>query len=208
MEKIRLLGIFGGTFDPIHYGHLIAAEYARSAFSLDKVLIIPSKCPPHKNAQNITAEKDRYEMAKIAISDNPFFEISPVEMERPGYSYTIDTVEYCLNIYPGANIYVIIGADCLCYLNSWKAIERLMTMARFITVTRPGYSINRNDETLADLPPSLWENILQLQVPGLDISSSEIRERVAKNRSIRYFLPPDVESYIMKNGLYKKEAVL
>ncbi len=206
MKEVKSLGIFGGTFDPIHYGHLVAAEYARYMFCLDEVLIVPSARPPHKDAKNISPEKERYEMVKMAIRDNIFFQISPLEMERKGYSYTIDTVDYFSKQYPGVIIHVIIGADCLFYMHTWKDIEYLVTMCKFIVVTRPGYSINRYDEALSGLPPALWQNVLQLQVPGLDISSSEIRERVLKNKPIKYLLPPEVECYIIEHGLYKEEA--
>jgi len=206
LNEVKSLGIFGGAFDPIHYGHLMAAEYARNMFSLDKVLIIPSARPPHKEIDNISPEKNRYEMVDMAIRDNSFFEISPMEMERKGYSYTIDTIDYCLKDYPGVNIYVIMGADCLFYMDTWKDVERLVTMCKFIVVTRPGYNINKDDKALSGLPSSLWENLIQLQVPGLDISSSEIRERVLNNKPIKYLLPPEVECYIYKHGLYREEG--
>lgn len=200
------MGIMGGTFDPIHYGHLIAAEYARCEFNLKKVIFIPSARPPHKNNEDVLDEEHRYKMVDIAVKDNPAFQISSLEMDRKGYSYTVDTIDYFLKNYPGNDIFFIMGADSLLLLDTWKDYQRLAALCKYIVVTRPGYKLNKNDERLRRLPPELWHNFRQLQIPGLDISSSNIRKRVIEGRPIKYLLPPGVEEYILNHGLYREEG--
>jgi nicotinate-nucleotide adenylyltransferase len=202
MEEIKSLGIIGGTFDPIHYGHLTAAECARFEFSLDKVLFIPSARPPHKELDMVSECSDRYNMVRSAIQDNPGFEISTLEMQRKGLSYTIDTIEYYLKLYPGIKIYFILGIDALLLFNTWKEVERLSGLCKFVVVTRPGYKIEPNDRKLKDLPEKLWRNLHFMEIPGNTISSSGIRQRVLAGKPIKYLVPPKVEEYIYSQGLY------
>lgn len=205
MSDKSSLGILGGTFDPIHYGHLIAAEYASYEYDLDKVLVIPAANPPHKELEQVLDIKHRYRMVEMAIRDNPALQISSLEMNRNGYSYTVDTVDYYRSKYPGREIFFITGADSLFYMDSWKDIERLADICTFIVVTRPGYNIDRQEKVLAALPPALWNKMKQLQIPGLDISSSDIRRRISQGKPIKYLLPPEVENYIAARGLYREE---
>lgn len=204
---MKAMGILGGTFDPIHYGHLLAAEYARHEFALEKILLIPAARPPHKNLETVLDEKHRFRMVEMAIQDNPAMEISFLEKQRAGLSYTIDTVKYFLITYSDASLYFIIGADSLFFMDSWKDIEELATLCTFVVVTRPGYRINPDDRELAKLPQTLWENARYLEIPGLDISSSDIRKRVSQGKPIKYLLPPEVEKYIFDIGLYRAGGI-
>ncbi|MGI5911389.1 MAG: nicotinate-nucleotide adenylyltransferase [Syntrophomonadaceae bacterium] len=203
MQKFKNLGIMGGTFDPIHYGHLIAAEFARHEFNLDRVIFMPAARPPHKDRTQVLDEKHRYEMVKRAIRGNKAFTISDLEKKRAGYSYTIDTVSYFLETYPGTNIFFIMGTDSLLLMDTWKEYETLAGLCQFVVVTRPGYRVKPDEPALKKLPPVTWENIHFLSIPALDISSSDIRLRVATGKPIKYLLPLDVEQYIKEKGLYR-----
>lgn len=199
----KSLGILGGTFDPVHYGHLLAGEWAREVYDLDELVIMPAARPPHKDLSGVLESKHRHRMMELAVSDNPGFSVSTLELERAGFSYTVDTVRYYLQEYPGVELYFIIGVDALQLMYTWKEIERLAELCQFIVVTRPGYELDRNDPALESLPDALWERLTLLSIPGLEISSSDIRKRVLNGRSIRYLLPATVEEYIRDNNLYK-----
>ncbi|KUG04262.1 nicotinate-nucleotide adenylyltransferase [hydrocarbon metagenome] len=202
--SVTSLGILGGTFNPVHFGHLIAAECARVEFGLDRVIFVPARIPPHKDARGILAEEKRYQMVEIAVRNNPAFEVSDLELKREGVSYTIDTIEYYRETYPGCRIFFIMGLDSLFILDTWKDIERLAEMCRFIIVTRPGYNINDEGKLRDRLPPVFWRQADFIPIPGLDISSSDIRKRVSNGKPIRYMLPANVERYIRENYLYQE----
>lgn len=199
---MKSLGIMGGTFDPIHYGHLIAAECARVEYALERVIFVPAKTPPHKDAAGILDGDDRYFMVKIAVKDNPAFEVSDLELKRGGISYTVDTVRHFQSQYPGIDIYFIMGLDSLLIIDTWKDVDQILSICRFIVVTRPGYNMDNDEELKAKLPRDLWERLFFMQIPGLDISSSDIRYRIGAGKPIKYMLPPEVESYIRKNRIY------
>lgn len=202
-NPIRTIGLMGGTFDPIHYGHLVTAEAARCEFNLDKVIFVPSGQPPHKKSTGITPAQQRFQMTKEAIASNPFFEVSRVEMDRPGPSYTVDTVQHFQHHYgPEVKIYFITGADAILEILTWKKVEKLMDYCYFIAATRPGYQLEELQHCLRDLPAKYLAGICSLAVPGMAISSTDIRERVAKGRSIKYLLPETIELYIAENKLY------
>ena len=203
MQKFDSIGIMGGTFDPIHNGHLIAAEFTRHEFQLDRVIFMPAARPPHKEINEVLDSEHRYKMVKLAIQGNPAFEISDLEMKRTGKSYTIDTIRYFLEHYPGSDIYFIMGADSLLMMDTWKDYRELSGLCRFAVVTRPGYGIERSNPALKNLPPILWERMEFLPIPGLDISSTDIRQRVAESKPIKYLLPLEVEQYILDQGLYR-----
>lgn len=200
----KSLGILGGTFDPVHYGHLLAGEWAREVYCLDELVIMPAARPPHKDLAGVLDSQHRHRMVELAVSDNPGFSVSTLELERAGFSYTVDTVGYYLQEYPGIELYFIIGVDALQLIYTWKDVERLVELCQFIVVTRPGYELDRNDPALASLPDALWDRLTLLSIPGLEISSSDIRKRVLNGCSIRYLLPAAVEEYIRDNHLYKK----
>jgi len=203
---IEALGIMGGTFDPIHYGHLVSAEAARHAFSLDKVVFVPTGRPPHKEHESITDAEHRYLMTVLATMGNPFFETSRIEIDRPGRSYTIDTIEEFRRRYPSAQIFFITGVDAILEILTWRNPDELLRKCRFIAATRPGYRLVQLETVLAPLGERAAERVEPLEVPALAISSSDIRRRVTEGRPIRYLLPDGVRSYIYKNSLYQVEA--
>jgi nicotinate-nucleotide adenylyltransferase len=207
MQNIKTLGIIGGTFDPVHYGHLTAAECARCAFNLDKVVFMLSAQPPHKKRQEISGSEERLTMLKQAVADNPAFEISTLELERKGYSYTVDTIQYYLDTYPEVNIYFILGFDALLLLNTWKEVTRLVGLCQFIAVARPGYQLDRNDIAFKNVPDILWDNLHLVEMPGNLVSSSDIRDRVKNGETIKYLVPPPVEQYIYEKGLYRAKEL-
>jgi nicotinate-nucleotide adenylyltransferase len=206
MQQIKSLGILGGTFDPIHYGHIVAAECVRDACHLDQIVFVPAARPPHKDLEEVLESQHRYEMVQIALEDNPNFAVSAIELERQGMSYTIETIEAFLRMFPEAEIFFILGVDALLLINTWKEVKHLINLCNFIVVTRPGYILNKKDECFRDIPDSLWDKTRIISIPGLFISSSDIRRRVAQGRTIKYLLPSAVEEYIAEHNLYKDEG--
>jgi len=194
----------GGTFDPIHYGHLVAAEAARVDFGLDKVVFVPSGRPPHKMGKPITSGWDRYVMTMLAVSDNPYFDVSDIEIKREGLSFAIDTVRQFKSTLPaGSEIFFITGADACLEIFSWKDSRQLLSECRFIAATRPGISGSHLNEEISRLYPGFSDRFFVLEVPALAISSTDIRARVEQGRSIRYLLPESVRQYIKRRGLYR-----
>lgn len=193
------LGIMGGTFDPIHYGHLVAAEEARAAFGLDLVTFVPSRQPPHKKDYRISEAEHRYAMAVTATCTNPCFTASRIELERAGPSYTIDTLSQFHGSRPDAELFFITGADAVRELLTWREPRRLVALCRFVAVTRPGYDLGELERELGDLAGEVGA----IEVPGVNVSSTQIRERVAQGRSIKYLTPDAVVIYIAKHGLYR-----
>jgi nicotinate-nucleotide adenylyltransferase len=203
MNKIKKLAIMGGTFDPIHYGHLLMAEEARQAFGIDQVVFVPNNVPPLGDKANTASPAEvRLAMVELAIASNPHFSISRVEVDRPGPSYTIDTVRYFHAEFPQlAKLFCITGADAILDILSWKEYEKLLVECQFIAATRPGFSL----EDLTDIvPQDLLTRISFLQFANLEISSTDIRRRVREGSSVKYLLPECVEEYIYKNGLYRE----
>jgi nicotinate-nucleotide adenylyltransferase len=194
------VGIMGGTFDPIHMGHLIAAERAREEAELDEVWFLPAYTPPHKKHQPLASPEQRVQMIRLSIEGNPYFRLSQLEMERQGTSYTIDTMKALIGRHPEYYFYFIIGADMVEYLPKWYKIEELIGLIQFIGLARPGFSIPSINRS--SFHEQNAERIQFVTMPLLDISSTEIREREQMNRSIRYLVHPDVEKYIKGNGLY------
>lgn len=206
MSKLKSLGILGGTFDPVHYGHLTAAQCAYHEFKLDRVIFVPSAQPPHKDLNYVSDCQDRLAMLEKAVAGNPAFEISTLEMERQGYSYTVDTIQYFLKAYPQIRLYFIIGIDALLLINTWKEVEQLVGLCQFIAVNRPGFMLDRNDEVFTHVPAVLWDNLHLLDMPGSLVSSSAIRRRAAQGEPIKYLLPAAVEEYIIDKGLYRPRS--
>lgn len=199
---MKSLAIMGGTFDPIHYGHLVVAEQVRHSLKCDKVLFIPAAVPPHKTNNIITAVADRLAMTRLAVASNPWFEVSTLEIDRPGPSYTIDTVRQVKEIYQPEQLYFITGADAVLEILSWKDVNNLLSLCKFIAATRPGYDLSNLQQKLKSLPREFFENIIPFYVPSLAISSTDIRERVRAGKPIKYLLPEAVERYIYDHLLY------
>jgi len=196
------LGLMGGTFDPIHLGHLVSAEEARQQFDLDYVVFVPAGIPPHKDQSKVTDPEHRYLMTTLAVMSNPAFIVSRFEVDRAEPSYTIDTVRHFAEqeAYE-ANIYFITGADAILEILTWKDYAALLDMCTFIAVTRPGYSLERLEEMQKSLP-GMMNKVHLLEIPALAISSTYIRERVALGKTIKYLTPEPVEQYIKKQRLY------
>ena len=207
MATKKALGILGGTFDPIHYGHLVAAEYAAYGFHLDRVIFMPAAQPPHKDAHGVLDAQHRLAMVRLGIANNPLLEMSTLEVERSGVSYTIDTMETLQQTYPNAELYFIMGMDSLYILDTWKDIERLIDMCRFIVVTRPAYQLNRHDAVWQKVPETFWKKANLLEIPAVDIASSDLRQRAWQGQPIRYLLPAAVEQYIYDNSLYQEVLI-
>ncbi len=199
MAKKRL-GVMGGTFDPIHYGHLVTAEAALSEFHLDEVVFVPTGQPWMKGERDVAAPEDRYLMTVIATSSNPRFWVSRIEIERAGPTYTVETLqELRQQSRDGSDLFFITGADAILEIFQWKDPEEVLNLAHFIAATRPGYDVARFEREA----PTRHPNISVMTVPALAISSSDIRQRVREGRPIRYLVPEGVQTYIEKTQLYR-----
>jgi len=195
------IGIMGGTFDPIHYGHLVTAEAARETYKLEEVIFVPSGQPPHKAAGSVSDFWHRYLMVMLAISTNPWFRVSRIEYDRGGPSYTIDTIREFKKIFgEKTELYFITGADAILEIFTWKQPKELLSSCRFIAATRPGYDLGKLENLLGE---DFSASVSVLEVPLLSISSSEIRARVRRGLTIKYLVPEPVETYIYHNRLYK-----
>jgi len=209
VKKNMKIGIMGGTFNPIHYGHLVTAEEALSQFNLDRVIFIPTGQPPHKTTCKLASPEDRYMMTVMATASNSRFFVSRIEIERRGKSYTIDTLKELKFTYgESATFYFITGADAILEILTWKNPEEIIAMCKFIAATRPGYNLSRIEELKKKLfgsntnPQVTKESIFIMEIPALAISSTDIRERIKTNRPIKYLLPESVCNYLLKNDLY------
>ncbi|GGJ83596.1 putative nicotinate-nucleotide adenylyltransferase [Lentibacillus kapialis] len=187
---MKRIGILGGTFDPPHIGHLIIAEEVRETLNLEEVWFIPSYEPPHKQKAHVNSET-RVEMVERAISGNPHFRISTIEVNRLGKSYTFDTMKALTDENPDVQFYFIIGADMVEYLPYWNHIDDLLNLVMFVGVKRRGYAFK------TDYP------ILEVDVPLIELSSTDIRQRALKNKSIKYMVNSGVEAYLKEKHLYE-----
>ncbi len=200
------IGIMGGTFDPIHMGHLIVAEEVRMTLELDKVLFIPAGEPWMKADRQITGAPHRVEMVRLAVESNPFFQLSTIEIEHPGWTYTVDTLEQLSRDFDNeTRFFLLIGWDGLKNMPQWKAPYRISKMATIVTFPRPG-APEPDISALEASMPGLSERMIKLDGPYIGISSTDIRERFAEGRSIRYLVPVEVERYIVAHGLYKNRC--
>ena len=197
------IGIMGGTFDPIHNGHLIVAEYARTNLKLDKVIFIPSSVHPFKNNGNISSGTDRKNMVELSIESNPYFQISTMELDRVGTSYTVDTIKELKDIYKEDDIYFIMGADIIFEIEKWKDFNILIEISKFILFFRPGKYELKSEEKLKDLRSKYNVDITLIESPLIEISSTEIRNRINNNLSVKYLVHDKVEKYILENSLYR-----
>ena len=209
VSPIRKLAIMGGTFDPIHIGHLVTAEEVRHEFGIDEVLFVPTGHPPHKSHMNMTTSEHRYLMTVLATAENPNFKVSRLEIEREGITYTVDTIKELKKIYGDkVKIYFITGADAVQKILTWKSPEELLTLCDFVAVTRPGYQKHELIAYVEELKRKYEVNIHFLEVPALAISSSNIRERINEMKPIKYLVPAEVENYIKKYNLYEYKICL
>ena len=196
---MRRIGVFGGTFNPIHTAHLIMAEDVREQVHLDKVLFIPSANPPHKNSDNMPGSECRLKMIELAIDGNGYFEASDVEIKSSQHSksYTVDTLMKLRDMYSGeqTKLYLILGMDNLVELHTWKDPGKLFALSEVVVINRPGFLIQ-------DVKNDYGRQVLFVPGLNIDISSTEIRNRVRENRSIKYLVHQRVEEYIKKNKLY------
>ncbi|ASW56273.1 nicotinate-nucleotide adenylyltransferase [Plantactinospora sp. KBS50] len=196
-EDIRRVGIMGGTFDPIHNGHLVAASEVADRFGLDEVVFVPTGQPWQKSDESVTPAEDRYLMTVIATASNPGFQVSRADIDRDGPTYTVDTLRDIRAEYGRkAQLFFITGADALEKILSWKDAERMFELAHFIGVTRPGFELSA-----AHLPA---DAVSLVQVPAMAISSTDCRDRVAAGKPIWYLVPEGVVQYIAKRRLYRR----
>jgi nicotinate-nucleotide adenylyltransferase len=201
-RPVSAIGVMGGTFDPIHVGHLAVGEEAREALSLDVVLFVPAAQPPHKPVGSVTSVAHRVAMVELAIADNSSFELSTLEIERAGPSYTVDTVEDLARRHPGSELFVILSAETVAQLPTWHEPERLFAVARIAVVPREGYPAP-DPAWLTEAFPGHEDRVTYLAGPRLGISSTAIRERVASARSVRYLVPDEIAAYIEEHDLYR-----
>ena len=203
-EVPRRIGVLGGTFDPPHIGHLWLATLAADAMALDRVLFMPAAQPPHKVGQPVSRATDRLLMTRLAIAGNPLFELCPIEMERPGPSYTIDSVDELERMYPDdATLYLVMAADSLAQIDTWREPDRLLERIEWIVGPRPGDRLPDREKLVARFGDNA-SRIHLLEGPSLDVSSTTLRGRVADGHPIRYLVPRGVEELITERGLYRR----
>jgi nicotinate-nucleotide adenylyltransferase len=191
---VKRIGILGGTFNPIHLGHLVIAQTALENLGLDAVYFIPSYFPPHKGLKNLLSAKKRLAMVRLALKGNKNFKVSDFEVEKEGKSYSIETVKHFLEIFPKkTKIYFILGEDAVEGLDSWKKVDELKKLVQFVVLTRPNQKRK-----------SYYSKVKNIKMPGLDISSSKIRRDVKLGKSIKYIVPDTVQQYILKHKLYRE----
>jgi len=200
------IGIFGGTFNPIHIGHLTIAEHACDELGLNRLLIVPAAIPPHKQGEKIVDAGHRFEMVKLATRENPKFEVSDIELKRQGVSYSVETLRIIqAKVKVLAEYDFIVGSDMVGELDTWKEIDNLIEMCTFVVAVRPGFKKKNWKQMGVNLPESIRDKVLQhtLENPMVEVSSTDIRRRVREGRSIRHMVPKAVEEYIIRQGLYK-----
>ncbi len=201
--ECRKIGILGGTFDPIHNAHLLLGESAREQFGLDRVIFSPNNLAHMPHRKEVSGTEERYQMVKMAINDNPYFTCSRLEIDKPEGSYTIDTIEDLKMMYPGDELYLILGADSVIGIDSWYRAKDLLTSCIILAATRQEDDIAALDKKRRELQNDFGADIRLLTFNRIDISSTDIRERIRKGRSARYMLPDECIEYICIKGLYK-----
>jgi nicotinate-nucleotide adenylyltransferase len=225
-HAVLKLGLFGGSFNPIHNGHLALASHVLDKLQLDRVLFLPTGDPPHKRDGSLAPAKDRYEMVRLAIADTPSFELSDVELRRSGKSYTIDTVRTLQHQYgPSIDLHFLIGLDAFLDLPNWKDPQELLRLCRFVVVPRPGQSfqslatmsllptldlqalvrLDTGESARLEIAGPADQNIICLPIPPCSTSASDIRQRIKQGSPVANLLPPLVESYILQHRLYQED---
>nr|WP_297934691.1 nicotinate-nucleotide adenylyltransferase [uncultured Lachnoclostridium sp.] len=203
MDQKNRVGIMGGTFNPIHLGHLMTGECAYEQFELDKVLFMPSKTPPHKTIQEHISADDRASMVKLAIAGNPHFAFSGMELERSGVTYTVDTLRELHQIHPYCEYYFIIGADSLFDFSKWREPEAILKLATVLVASRYGIAKDKLKEQAATLQQEYGGTIQIVDMPTIEFSSSEIRARKKEGKNVRYYVDEKVRIYIEEHELYR-----
>jgi nicotinate-nucleotide adenylyltransferase len=215
----KRVGLFGGTFNPIHLGHLRGAEEIREAFRLDEVIFIPSAIPPHKAMEEIIDANHRLEMVRLAIASNAHFSLSDIELSRPGKSYSIDTLRHFCVAGPDT-LFFILGGDAFVEIETWKDFQNLFALCHFIVMARPGFQKAPVASQLPgvltsafryDLETKIWvhvsgHHLYFKEISFLDISSTKIRELIERGESVRYLVPPETEAYLQNHGLYRRRG--
>lgn len=203
-HNTRKIGIMGGTFDPIHYGHLVTAEAARDKFGLETVVFVPSGNPPHKKHKKVSAGEDRFLMSVLATASNCYFEVSDIELRREGLTYTVDTLGIFREKYgEDADFYFITGADAVIEILTWKNVEMVLNMCKIVSAHRPGLDMAIFKKRVKEIEKLYRNKVYLIEIPALAISSTDIRERVKNGITIKYLLPEDVENYILEKELYR-----
>ncbi len=191
---MKRIGILGGTFNPIHIGHLTIAQMVHEQLKLDKVIFVPSNLPPHKSSDYVASPGERYHMVKLAIKGNAHFTVSDFEIKRAGKSFSIETVSYFRGLYPAkTKLFFIIGNDLLSTLNTWRRIGEILEIVSFVSVNRPGFKERKSRI-----------KVKTISVPGLQTSSSYVRTRITAGKTVKYLVPDNVLTYISRKKLYKK----
>jgi nicotinate-nucleotide adenylyltransferase len=190
----------GGTFDPVHHGHLVAASEVQAWYDLDEVVFVPTGQPYQKSDREVAPAEHRYLMTVIATASNPRFTVSRVDIDRPGPTYTIDTLQDLARQHPDAELYFITGADALANILSWRSAQEMFELANFVGCTRPGYT---TDTSVLERMPS--DRVAIVEIPALAISSTECRERTRRGEPVWYLVPDGVVQYISKHRLYRPE---
>jgi nicotinate-nucleotide adenylyltransferase len=216
------IGLFGGTFNPIHLGHLRSAEVTREAFALDRVYFIPAARPPHKSGADLAPAAHRLKMVELAVIDNPFFSVSAVEVEREGKSYAIDTLRHFLAVFQPSALYFILGVDAFCEIDTWKEYDAIPELCNLIVTSRPGIPMPPPEVLLpVALRSAFWydsanrmyrhrsgHTVVSYEIEGLHISASAIREKTSLGKSIRYLVPAPVACYMKQHSLYQPRVLL
>lgn len=204
-DQLAKLGIMGGTFDPIHHGHLVTAEEALAQFALLRVIFVPNRYPPHKEIDGVTDPEHRHQMTLLATMTNPHFAVSRMEIDRPGPSYTIDTILALRRDHGARDLYYITGADAILQITrgEWARAGELLTLCQFIAASRPGFKLDVEELRRRNVTGTRLDTVHVMEIPALAISSTDIRYRVAHGRPIKYLVPDAVEAYIHKHGLYR-----
>jgi nicotinate-nucleotide adenylyltransferase len=197
MVHKKRIGILGGTFDPIHLGHLVMAEQVREKLRLNQVIFIPSANPPHKTERKLSPAGDRFQMTRLGVDGNSKFLVSDLELKRLGLSYTIDTLKQLKKLYPGQEIYFLTGSDVLDEIQTWREPEQIYVQAKVVIAIRPGFDRFDPENRFA-------KKSIIVPIIGIDVSSSQIRAKVRKGESIRYLVPIKVEEYINRKKLYRR----
>ena len=202
MGEAMRLGIFGGTFDPVHYGHLLLAETCREQLKLDEVRFVPAAIPPHKTELGITDGHARADMLRLALSGYPEFVVDRRELRRKGASYTVDTLTEYATEFPNAELFFLAGADSLRDLITWREPERITQLATLVACNRPGLPELTHEQVTAWIGTELAERIVTQQIPGTDISASALRDRIRNGRNLRFLTPRAVEAFVIEHKLY------